>query len=185
MPVGPIGMLCIKNTLSHGFRIGFATGLGAALADSCYGFIAGGGLAILSHFLLENSVALKIFGSAILIYLGIMEIKNSHAKIHEIQNKKSGFLKNLFTTFLLTISNPMTILSFIGVFAALGKVGSNESDIFLIILGVFCGSLLWWLILATSIAQIRHKISKELMAKIKILSGIILIGFGIYGICSL
>ena len=91
MPVGPIGMLCIKNTLSHGFRIGVATGFGAALADSCYGFMAGGGLAFLSHFLLSNSSIIKIIGSAILLYLGISEIKNSQAKIHRQKFASENF----------------------------------------------------------------------------------------------
>ena len=184
MPVGPIGMLCIKNTLSHGFRIGIATGLGAALADSCYGFMAGGGLAVLSNFLLSNTVIIKIIGSLILLYLGINEIKNSQAKINELKVKKSNFYKTIATTYFLTITNPMTILSFIGVFAVLGGEGLNSTNISFIIGGIFCGSLAWWLTLAGSVSIIRHKISTSAMSKIKISSGLILIGFALYAILS-
>ncbi len=184
MPVGPIGMLCIKNTLSHGFRIGVATGLGAAMADSCYGFMAGGGLAFLSNLLLNNTTIIKIIGSFILLYLGINEIRNSRAKINEIAVKKSNFYKTIATTYFLTITNPMTILSFIGVFAALGGGGLNKADIAFIISGIFCGSLAWWLTLAGSVSVIRHKISISSMAKIKIISGIILCGFAAYTLFS-
>jgi threonine/homoserine/homoserine lactone efflux protein len=185
MPVGPIGMLCIRNTLSYGLRIGFATGLGAALADSCYGFMAGGGLAFLSSFLINNNSLIKIIGSAILLWLGINEIKNARTKIHEIKIKKSSFYKTIATTYLLTITSPMTILSFVGVFAVIGGNNLSGTNIFFIITGIFCGSLLWWLTLAGIVAQIRHKISINAMAKIRISSGIILCAFAAYALISI
>lgn len=183
MPVGPIGMLCIKNSLAYGFRIGLAVGIGAACADSIYGFLAGGGLAVISQFLLNYSSIIKIIGSLILLYLGGMEIKNAAktpGKEAAIKSKK--FYKVIVATFFLTLTNPMTILSFIGVFAAIGGVNLNGFSIAIMILGVFCGSLAWWMTLAGTTSIIRHKISHKLMTEIKIISGIILLGFGLYNL---
>jgi threonine/homoserine/homoserine lactone efflux protein len=178
-PVGPIGMLCIKNNLTHGFKIGLATGFGAACADSFYGFLAGGGLAFIAKFLLNYSLAIKFLGGSILLYLGLTEIKNarkiSDSKI-KIQTK--GCFKAAATTFFLTLTNPATILSFLGIFATIGVVNLSESNIALIVAGVFFGSLSWWIILSLITSSTRHKISEKFMKRIKIISGSILIGFG-------
>ncbi len=184
MPVGPIGMLCIRKSLNYGFAIGVATGFGAAFADSFYGFLAGGGLAFLSKFLLEFSYSIKIIGSLILFLLGLNEIKN--AKKHsdkKIEIKKSGALQIALVTFFLTLTNPMTILSFIGVFAAIGGINETIEDITLIVFGVFCGSLCWWVVLAGITAKIRHKIDKTWMIRIKYFSGLVLCSFAIYQAC--
>lgn len=184
MPVGPIGMMCIKNTLSHGFKFGLATGLGAALADACYGLIAGGGLAVLSKFLLDNTQIIKLVGAAILLYIGAMEIKSARAKITEIKTKKTNLYHTVLTTFAIVIANPITIMAFIGVFAAVGGSDLGLSSILLTIIGVFCGSLLWWVILATTVNSIRHKISVEWMMRIRLISGFTLIGFALFALVS-
>lgn len=183
MPVGPIGLLCIKNTLAYGFRIGVAVGVGAALADSFYGFLAGGGLAILSKFLLDYVGSIKLVGGIFLIYLGVKEImlcsdfSNKAAVV-----KTSYFNKTIFAVFFLTLSNPATIISFVAIFAAIGSSSSGGVEIFFMIAGIFFGSLFWWLSLAALVVKIKHKISENMMKKIKIFSGIILCGFGIYAV---
>ena len=184
MPVGPIGMMCIKNTLTHGIRIGLATGLGAALADACYGLIAGGGLAVLSQFLLDNTAGIKVIGGLLLLAIGAIEIKNARAKIQEIKLKKSNFYQTIMTTFAIVIANPITIMAFVGVFAAVGGSDLSLSSILLTVIGVFCGSLLWWLILASTVNSIRHKISQVWMTRMRIISGSTLIGFAVFALVS-
>jgi len=180
MPVGPIGMFCIKNTLTNGFRIGFAVGLGAALADAFYGFLAGGGLAFISQFMIANSSAIRIFGGLLLFYLGAVEIKNARTHGKKITAKTEGFYQTIATSFLLTITNPLTILSFVGIFAAIGGEALSKAGVATIIAGFFLGSLLWWIILVSIIAITHHKIPEKMMAKIKIFSGLILVGFAVW-----
>lgn len=183
MPVGPIGLLCIKNTLSHGFKIGFAAGLGAALADSFYGFLAGGGLVLFSQLLLDHVTHIKIIGGIFLIYLGLKEIINYKKISHKAASvKSSDFFKTMFTVLFLTLTNPATILSFVAIFAAIGGSTVDGAGLATMILGVFFGSLFWWLILAGGVSRIKHKISENFMKKIKIFSGIILCTFGIYAV---
>jgi threonine/homoserine/homoserine lactone efflux protein len=186
MPVGPIGMICIKNSL-RGFKLGFAVGVGAAFAHSLYGFLAGGGFAFISKFLLDYSSYLKIIGGLILIYLGIKEIIHNRnlKKNKNIKSKKSlGFKKTAISVFFITLTNPVTILSFVGIFASIGGANLKESDIILMIMGVFSGSISWWLILSTTVSTIRHKISENAMHIIKNISGLILIGFGVWAFMS-
>src|SRR6185437_937183 len=69
--IGPIGILCIRRTLSDGPAVGFAIGLGAALADAVYGLVAGFGLTFIANFLISQQLLLQFFGGIFLIYLGI------------------------------------------------------------------------------------------------------------------
>jgi len=184
MPVGPIGLLCIKNTLSRGFKIGCAVGLGAALADSFYGFLAGGGLAVFSKLLLDYISYIKISGGAFLIYLGVKEIKECGAISKVAHIKKSSFAKTILAVFFITLSSPATIIAYMAIFASLGGYSAGGVGIFMMIFGVFVGSLFWWLILAGGVSLIKHKISENLMKKIKIFSGIILCAFGLYALIS-
>jgi putative LysE/RhtB family amino acid efflux pump len=183
MPVGPIGLLCIKNTLSYGFKTGFAVGLGAALADSFYGLLAGGGLALISKFLLDYTNYIKVIGGIFLIYLGIKEIRNYKKVPHNAAKiKDSHFFKTVFTVLFLTLTNPATIISFVAIFASIGGLTVGGLGLITMIFGVFFGSLFWWLILAGGVTKIKHKISEKIMKIIKIFSGIILFGFGIYAV---
>ncbi len=183
MPVGPIGLLCVKNTLSYGFKTGFAVGLGAALADSFYGLLAGGGLVLISKFLLDYTNYIKVIGGMFLIYLGIKEIRDYKKIPHNAAKiKDSHFFKTVLTVLFLTLTNPATIISFVAIFASIGGLTVGGLGLITMIFGVFFGSLCWWLILAGGITKIKHKISEEIMKIIKIFSGIILFGFGIYAV---
>lgn len=173
----------VLKILYHGFGIGLATGLGAASADSFYGFLAGGGLAIFSKMLFAYMSYITSIGGAALVYLGAKEIKNSARGAKQAANLKAkGFCKVAAATCLLTLSSPATIISYVAVFAALGSVSFESGGIFVMVFGVFCGSLIWWLMLAGVVSKLQHKISARAMFWVKNSSGIILISFGLYAI---
>jgi threonine/homoserine/homoserine lactone efflux protein len=111
-PVGPIGILVIRRTLTEGRLSGFVTGLGAAVADGTYGFIAGYGLTSISDFLIAQQFWMKLFGGIFLLYLGIKTLI-SKAATKEASIDSNGLIKNFTSTLLLTITNPITILSII------------------------------------------------------------------------
>src|SRR3989304_1757190 len=115
-PVGPIGVLCIRRTLSHGKLAGFLSGLGAASADMLYGAIAAFGLTVIINLLVENAFWLQIIGGGFLLYLGIKTFLEKPAE-HAAQAKQDGYFSMFLSTFFLTITNPITILSFAAIFA--------------------------------------------------------------------
>jgi threonine/homoserine/homoserine lactone efflux protein len=179
-PVGPIGILCIRRTLSAGMCSGFVSGLGAATADAIYGSIAAFGLTLISNILIQQQFYIHTIGSLFLLYLGWKTFWSLPVdEPADVMSK--GIFTSYFSTFLLTITNPMTIISFTAVFAGLGA-GSNKGAVLettLLVAGVFTGSMVWWLILSSGVSALRKKLDLQWMKWINRLSGMIIIGFAL------
>jgi len=185
-PVGPIGVLTIKRTLTEGRISGFVTGMGAACADAAYGAVAGFGIIAISSFLISQEFAIKLIGGLFLIYLGVRSFLSKPAT-KEAAVASKGLLNNFVSTFFLTLTNPSTILSFIAIFAGLG-LASTSSDYFsssAIVLGVFIGSALWWFILSFTVNFFRHKITSDRLLWVNRFSGIVLGSFGLFALYSI
>jgi threonine/homoserine/homoserine lactone efflux protein len=184
-PVGPIGLLCIRRSLEQGRVAGLATGLGAATADAAYGCIAGFGLTAISGFLLAHAAWLRLGGGVALCALGIRTFLSRPAQ-REAQMQTDSLLSNYLSTLLLTLSNPMTILSFVALFAGFGLVASpSYAAAGLLVAGVFIGSGLWWLFLSISVASIRHRLGGRWMQAVNRLAGAAIVGFGLYALWTL
>jgi threonine/homoserine/homoserine lactone efflux protein len=183
-PVGPIGVLCIRRSLADGRQIGLATGLGAATADAIYGCIAGFGLTAISRFLVGQRVWLGILGGLFLCYLGIRTFISKPAE-QTAEVRSGGLLSAYVTTFVLTLTNPMTVLSFIAVFAGLGLgVSPDYFSASTLVAGVFIGSALWWLLLSSGVALFRSVVGSDWMRFVNRLSGSIILAFGVYSLLA-
>jgi len=184
-PVGPIGVLCIRKTLQFGRLSGLFSGLGAATADTVYGVVAAFGLTLISSFLLAGQFWLQLLGGVFLIYLGLKTFSSKAAETSNNISHKTLF-GDFISTFFLTITNPMTIFSYLAVFAGLGlsNTSGNYASACMLVLGVFFGSAFWWLILSEGITFFRKKISQKAMIWINRLAGIIIIAFGITALLS-
>ena len=181
-PVGAIGVLCIKRTLTQGQLAGFVSGIGAATADSLYGCIAGFGLTFVSRFLTAQQFWLQVIGGVFLCYLGVKTFLDKPVKESILVNK-SSLLNAYFSTFCLTLINPSTILSFAAIFAGLGLTNTTYGSEALLIAGVFLGSAAWWLILSSSVSLLRLK--SHQLTLLNRASGIILITFGLLALFSI
>ena len=156
-PVGPIGVLCIRRTLAQGRTIGFVSGLGAATADALYGCIAAFGLTAISALLVRQRDMLSLLGGLFLCYLGVRTLLSRPAA-EPVQAEGRGFAGAFFSTLLLTLTNPITILSFVAVFAGLGLgSGNGYGAAAAIVLGVFLGSAAWWFLLSGGVSLVRDK----------------------------
>lgn len=185
-PVGPIGILCINRTLSKGRLTGFVSGLGAASADAIYGCIAAFGLTFITSFLISQKLWLQLIGGLFLCYLGIQTYRSRPAG-HAASARGGGLLKSYTSVFFLTVTNPMTILFFIGIFSGigLGKSSFDMGTALLMVTGVFLGSAAWWLSLSFGVSLFRKKFSDDSLAWINRLSGIIVFGFGVFALLKL
>ena len=179
-PVGPIGVLCIRRTLAEGRLSGLVSGLGAASADSIYGCIAAYGLTFISIFLVKQQVWLGLIGGLFLCYLGLKTFFVKPAEQTVSTHEKSMF-RAFASTFFLTLTNPMTILSFAAIFAGLGLNESNGDYLSAIalVLGVFLGSALWWFILSFGVSLFRDKFNFRGLSWVNRISGILIMFFGI------
>lgn len=184
-PVGPIGVLCIQRTLSNGRRSGFVSGLGAASADAVYGAIAGFGITAVSSLLLDYRVGIRIGGGILLLYLGVQSFRAEPAETAVSTTDVQGLAGDYGSTFLLTISNPVTIIAFVGIFTGLGVGASgNYTHAAVLVGGVFLGSALWWFVLSTAVSVFRVRFTRSIMRRVNRLAGIVIVGFGVFALWS-
>lgn len=185
-PVGPIGLLCIQRTIAYGRKSGLVTGLGAATADGLYGAVAAFGLTTISSFLVGQQFWFRLIGGGFLLYLGAKAFLSRPAEEAATSNHKSLFSDYASTVFL-TVTNPMTILSFAAVFAGLGLAGSGggHASAALMIAGVLFGSALWWFVLSAGVSVFRSKFKSDSLRIVTRISGAILIGFSVLAFASI
>ena len=185
-PVGPIGALCIRRTLTQGRLIGLATGLGAATADAFYGAVAAFGLTAVTTALVGIGFWTRLVGGAFLVYLGVRTLLAKPGEGGEAADARRGLVGAYASTVALTLTNPATIISFLGVFAGLGiGAGSGWPGALLIVAGVFVGSAAWWLGLTFALGALRHRLSPGVLRAINIGSGLLIAGFGLVALGSL
>jgi threonine/homoserine/homoserine lactone efflux protein len=165
---------------------GLLSGLGAATADGIYGFIAAFGLTFVSSLLLGYQMWIKLVGGLFLCYLGLKTLLSKPAE-NPACAEGQGLLGAYASTFFLTLTNPMTILSFTAVFAGLG-IGNAAGDYgsaSLLVLGVFGGSAAWWLVLSGGVSVLRSKFTPSTMGWVNKVAGVVILGFGVIALLSL
>jgi threonine/homoserine/homoserine lactone efflux protein len=183
--VGPIGLLCIHRTLHRGFWYGLVTGMGAATADALYGSVAAFGLTLVTSLLVSWQGWIHLLGGLFLIYLGIRTMLTGPSS-HTASTRAGGFFGAYASTFILTLTNPTTILSFIAIFAGLGVGSGHDSTLAaLLVLGVFLGSALWWLLLSGGISLLRTRFAPGWLPWINRLAGGVIVLFGGYALLGL
>ena len=187
-PVGPIGILCIRRTLAEGRLVGAISGLGAATADLVYGILTGFGLTLVSSLLIGQQFWFRLVGGIFLIYLGATTFFARPAEQAAQVSSKPGQLTGAYvSTFFLTLSNPMTILSFAAVFAGMGLGATHGSylDAGLLVGGVFLGSAAWWLLLSGGVSLLRSRINGPVLVWVNRIAGMVLALFGLLALSGL
>ena len=184
-PVGPIGVLCIRRTLTEGRVSGLVSGLGAATADAVYGCVAGFGLTFISDFLISQQVWLRLIGGGFLCFLGLKTLVARPAE-RAAPARGNGLVGAFASTLFLTVTNPMTIISFAAIVAGLGLAGTkgNYVSAGALISGVFIGSALWWLILSSGVGVFRGRLNPHGLRWVNWVSGAIITGFGLFALVS-
>ena len=182
IPVGPIALLCMRRTLERGFLFGFGTGFGAAIADLFYASIAAFGISAVEEALLEYRTALSLVGG---IFLLILAARTAAGK-GVVEPKRGRGVASVATAFVsgfvLTATNPLTVLGFVAIFAGFG-VGRGLTDInrvIALVIGVTIGSTLWWMTLNGIIARVRHHFEQKTLQRVNLAAGAIIAAFGSY-----
>lgn len=183
VPLGPIGVLCIQRTMNKGFFSGFISGAGAASADMIYAIIAGFSISMIKDFLIEYQIPIRIAGSLFLAFVGYKIFMSNPAKeIRKLRNDGQNYYKDFGTSFLVTISNPITIVAFGAIFAGFDMVGDNSGffSILTLIVMVFAGAISWWLILIAIVSIFRKRIRLRNLLWINRITGVLIILFALY-----
>ncbi len=184
-PVGPIGLMCIRRSMLFGAPMGFATGIGSAIADTVYGAIAAFGLTSIIDMLFSQKMWIHGFGAMIVGVMGLRMLMDSKNQKQEPVLPSSTF-QCVSSSFLLTLTNPTTLVAFLAAFAMLGVHVSTGTwvDALLMTLGVFSGASLWWTILSLLSAKLKDRIRDSQIAKINFFSGIVMISFAVFAVIS-
>ena len=185
VPIGPIGIMCIRKTLAEGHSRGLIIGLGAATADSMYGIIAAFGLTFVSDVIATQHFWLRLVGGGLLLFLGIRTFR-AKRKDPSIPLDNKGLLRSYVSSFVLALTNPVTIFAFVAVFAAFG-LGHRLSIISacILVLGVFAGSCLWFLALGYVATLFRKKLDSGGLRWVNRISGVLIILSGVAAFVSL
>jgi threonine/homoserine/homoserine lactone efflux protein len=185
VPVGPIGIMCIRKTLAEGHSRGLIIGLGAATADTLYGGIAAFGLTFVSEVIASQHLWLSLAGGGLLLFLGVRTFR-AKRKDPIVPFDEKGSLGSYISAFLLALTNPLTIFAFVAVFAAFGL---GHRIVFMsaciLVLGVFTGSALWFLVLGYVATLFRKKLDAGGLRWVNRISGSLIVLSGIAAFVSL
>jgi threonine/homoserine/homoserine lactone efflux protein len=186
VPVGPLGLLCINRALMLGPASGLYSGLGVATADALAAAIAALGISLVSGFLTQHQVFFRLIGGLFLFYLGL-KIYRSEPQQQSPPGTVNGLVTAYATTFFLTISNPVTVLSFVAIYAGwhVESLAGHYFAAAILTCGVFAGSALWWIALFVGLTTFRDKFSLRLLGWIHRVSGALIAGFGVVVLLSL
>lgn len=185
VPLGPMGLICIQKTLNRGRLAGLVSGAGAAAADTFYAVIAAFGISFITDFIQKEQFTLRIIGSIILVLLGFkIFVTNPAIQIRKQNRKKNNLIGDFISIFFLTLSNPITVFFFGAVFASTGILKGENSFLELIevVVGVFTGAMLWWLILTTVVNVFRSKFRLKRLWWINKITGAVIVIFGLVAI---
>ena len=188
-PVGPVGVLCVQRTLSEGRMHGLLSGLGAAVGDAIYGAIAAFGVSAVQLWISDHQASLRTIGGILLLLLAAKTLilrpnRKNQKNVGKLHTE--NLLQDFVSTFLLAITNPITILTFAGLFVTLGStdVGDSVNNAALLVFGVFIGSALWWFALAFTANLARPYIDGGYQKWVSRISAAILISFGVYALIT-
>jgi threonine/homoserine/homoserine lactone efflux protein len=184
MAIGPMSVLTMRRTIAHGQLYGLVSGLGIATADATYGAVAAFGLTAVTAALVGARTALGLVGGVFLVWLAIRTLRARPAAnaATTATEDRPGLPGAYLSTYGLTMTNPMTILSFAAIFAGFGLGGGRPLDAVFLTVGVFLGSSLWWVALTTVVGGLRSRLTPAVLAWVNRVSGAVLLGFGVLAV---
>ncbi len=178
-PVGPVGILCVQRTLHDGLAHGLATGFGAATADALFGAVAGFGLASVAAELMQQEAILRLLGALVLTGLAARTWMRRLPATATSAPTPERLVSDYGSGLAITLSNPMTILGIIGIFAALGlqelAVGRGAT----LIAGLALGSALWWLGLSSAARLFRRRLGRSGLGWLNRIAALMLLAFAV------
>lgn len=194
LPVGPVGVLCVQRTLAEGRVHGLLSGLGAALGDALFGAVAAFGISAVKEWLEAHQSDLRIVGGVVLLVLAARTLLGRKGQIllsakHDVNESRvvtNSLVKDFVSTFMLAVTNPITLIAFAGLLATLGitEAGASVGNASILVVGVFVGSAAWWIAISTTAGVLRPFVDGSYQAWINRMSAMILLGFGVYALFS-
>jgi threonine/homoserine/homoserine lactone efflux protein len=183
VPIGPVGILCVRRTLEHGLWYGLVTGLSAASCDMVNGIVAAFGMTLVSDFITLEQYWIRLVGGIILLVIGYAAFRTRSLADKAVKARR-GHTWTFFSTALLVFTNPLTLFAFAAAFAVIGTknlVGHPVSGL-LLVAGVFFGSLTWFVLLAGLVHYFKEKVMRVRLTLVNRVAGTLLMLCGLYAV---
>ena len=182
-PLGPVGVLCIQRTLNKGRWYGFVTGIGAAISDIFYALLTGFGMSFVFDYVQQNMYYLQLLGSLMLLGFGVYTFRSNPVNsIRTISANKGTYVHNMVTAFFVTLSNPLIIFLFIGLFARFSFVSNTIYESFTSYIAIAMGALLWWFFITYSINKVRKQFNLRAIIRLNRIIGTIVMVVAVLGL---
>ncbi len=183
-PIGPVNLICIRRTLAYGRTNGFVSGLGAAVGDALFAAVAAFGLTAASSLVVTFGDVLQAVGGVFLVGLGIHTFLSKPADTDTVRTStRSNLIAAVLATFVLTITNPATMLGFVAIFGGVGGLVTTEPGLItaaFLVVAVFIGSALWWLGVTMTVGLLRGGMTEQHLFMINRVSGVLIVLFGVF-----
>lgn len=181
-PIGPVNAAQLDQGIKKGFWHAWIFGIGAVLADILYMILVYLGVV---HFLSTPFMQtfLWLFGAFVLMYTGIESMINARKVTISDAGSEDSLLKTMTSGFLLSVSNPMTILFWLGIYGSIlvkTAADDGQGNLFIYSVAVIAGVVLWDFFMAMVSSIFRKYLSSAAISAISVISGLSLIAFGIY-----
>ncbi len=180
IPLGPIGVLVIQRTVNKSRIAGLMSGMGAALSDTLYAVIAGFSITFVIDFIRNNEIIFQSIGAIVVLALGIhIFFKDPVTDLRRNRLRGNTHFQDIISSFLVTVSNPLTVFVFLAVFTSSGVAINLEQPYhsFFVILGIFTGAFIWWFSLSGFVSLFRHKINLRILWWINKTTGVLIMLF--------
>ncbi len=181
-PVGPVNVMCVRRTIMHGRLVGLVSGMGAATADTIFGAIAAFGLSFVYELLMTERLWLGIGGGVLLLIMGMRTLLAEPPQASDAPDPPN-LLGDYTSTLFLTLTNPVTVVSFLADFTAVGVAAQPGEPIglddWVLLLGVFLGASTWWLLLTEMIALFHGRIPLTILRWTNRIAGAVILAFAV------
>ena len=179
-PVGAVGIMCIRRALADGLPRALMVGLGSAVADAIFGAVAGLGIGVISNFIVAFESQLTLAGGVVVALSGVL-IYRAPVDSDVTQVQVGAAIRDAVRAFVLSIVNPATLIGAFGIFAVFGRIenGAQPSTAATLILGVFVGSMAWWIVLATVVRAMRERFVLGALPRLNRIEGFLITAFGL------
>jgi threonine/homoserine/homoserine lactone efflux protein len=183
-PLGPVNLIVIRTAIERSFGIAVLTGLGAVLADAVYASLAAYGVSTIERFIAQFALPLTLIGGSILVFLGI-RLARSHISLEQLtldgQPPSRLIVKNMLTTFALTMTNPGAFFGFLAIFGTMSAVlalSAAPGRPPTVVAGVVMGGTLWWLFLSFVVTRLKSRVTEATFDRINRWTGVLIAAFG-------
>ncbi len=178
VPAGVVGIMSVQRALDQGALAGFVTGLGSSVADVVYAFVGAFGITLISDWLQRYEIGIGLVGGILVFLMGIQTFRKKTDGTNHT-GEKNKYIVYFLSSFMVAITNPATVISFIFVFSLFGITGMNSlAESVQLVSGIFLGTCSWWLVIVILVYRFKHLVTASIHQKLNRLFGILIMVLG-------